>query len=175
MKSRRRDCRRALPVMALVVALLALPAWLPLPRCLIWNASASVPIGLYWVRPIEQLRRGDLVVVNPPEPLATFLVDRGYLGQNVPLIKHVAALPGQIICRYDDRVLIDGRVWAKARARDGLGRALPVWQGCQVLRLSQVFLLNAEHPASLDGRYFGPLPRRSILGQAVPLWTREAP
>lgn len=167
--------RRVLVAMGLAMALAALPDWLPLPRRLVWNASASVPIGLYWVRPIAQLRRGDLVVVDPSEPLATLLVDRGYLGQNAPLIKRVAALPGQIICRFGGRVLIDGRLRVRARARDGLGRALPVWQGCQVLRLSEVFLLNAEHPASLDGRYFGPLPRRSILGHAEPLWTREAP
>ena len=168
--------RRVLVAMGLAIAFafVLLPAWLPLPRFLVWNASASVPVGLYWVRPIAQLRHGDLVVVDPPEPLATLLVDRGYLGQHVPLIKRVAALPGQIICRFGDRVLIDGRLRARARARDGLERALPVWQGCQVLRLSEVFLLNAEHPASLDGRYFGPLPQRSILGHAVPLWTREA-
>ena len=167
--------RRVLVAMGLAIAFVLLPAWLPLPRFLVWNASASVPVGLYWVRPIAQLRQGDLVVVDPPEPLATLLVDRGYLGQHIPLIKRVAALPGQIICRFGDQVLIDGRLRARARARDGLGRALSVWQGCQVLRLSEVFLLNAEHPASLDGRYFGPLPRRAILGHAVPLWTREAP
>ena len=42
----------------------------PAPR-LIWNASASVPIGLYAVRPTGALHVDELLVVTPPEPLAT--------------------------------------------------------------------------------------------------------
>ena len=38
----------------------------PAPK-LIWNASASVPIGLYAVHPIGVLHVGELVVVTPPE------------------------------------------------------------------------------------------------------------
>ena len=41
----------------------------PVPK-LIWNASASVPIGLYAVRPTGVHHVGDLVVVRPPEALA---------------------------------------------------------------------------------------------------------
>ena len=38
----------------------------PLPR-LIWNASASVPIGLYAVHPAGALHVTELLVVQPPE------------------------------------------------------------------------------------------------------------
>ena len=37
---------------------------------LIWNASASAPIGLYTVRTAAHLRVTDLVAVDAPEPLA---------------------------------------------------------------------------------------------------------
>ncbi len=50
----------------------------PAPRP-IWNTSASVPIGLYAVRPAGALHVGELLVVMPPEPLATFLNERRYL------------------------------------------------------------------------------------------------
>ena len=63
------------------------------PPWLIWNASASVPIGLYAIHTVGAQRIGGLVVVKPPEPLASFLADRGYLPRGVPLVKHVAALP----------------------------------------------------------------------------------
>ena len=46
---------------------------------LVWNASESVPIGLYRVRPSGKLTVTNLVVLQPPEPLATFLADGGYL------------------------------------------------------------------------------------------------
>ena len=38
----------------------------PAPK-LIWNASASVPIGLYRVRPAGDLHVTELVVVRPPD------------------------------------------------------------------------------------------------------------
>ena len=66
---------------------------------LVWNASASVPIGLYAVRPTGTLHIAELVVVTPPEPLARFLDERRYLPKGVPLLKRVLALPGQTVCR----------------------------------------------------------------------------
>ena len=53
---------------------------------LVWNASESVPIGLYRVQPAGKLTVTDLVVAMPPEPLATFLSEGGYLPRGVPLI-----------------------------------------------------------------------------------------
>jgi type IV secretory pathway protease TraF len=66
---------------------------------LVWNASESVPIGLYRVQPAGKLTVTDLVVAMPPEPLATFLAEGGYLPRGLPLIKRVLALPGQTVCR----------------------------------------------------------------------------
>jgi type IV secretory pathway protease TraF len=56
----------------------------PVPKML-WNASASVPIGLYAVRRAPPLQVGELVVVKPPMPLARFLAARRYLPFGVPL------------------------------------------------------------------------------------------
>lgn len=140
---------------------------------LVWNASASVPVGLYRVQPIGRPRVGDLVVVRPPEALARFLVDGGYLPRGVPLLKRVAALSGQRVCRAGLAITVDGVLLGAAIERDRRGRPLPVWQGCQVLGPDQLFLLNPERPDSLDGRYFGPLPLASVMGRARPLWTDE--
>lgn len=152
---------------------LAVAAFAPLPLKLIWNASASTPIGLYAVHPAGRLSVTDLVVVRAPEPLATFLAQSGYLPRGVPLMKRVAALPGQRICRNGHTISVDGTPMAAARDRDRLGRPLPAWQGCRLLAEGEVFLLNRQVPDSLDGRYFGPLPASSVIGRAVPLWTHE--
>ena len=146
----------------------------PTPK-LIWNASASVPIGLYAVHPAGALSIGELLVVAPPEPLATFLAERRYLPKGVPLLKHVAALPGQTICRAGDAITVDGTVLGVALDRDHLGRPLPTWQGCHVVAAGEVFLMNRRSAASLDGRYFGPLPTTTIVGRADPLWTKTEP
>jgi conjugative transfer signal peptidase TraF len=140
---------------------------------LVWNASGSVPIGLYSVRPTDHLAVPDLVVALPPEPLAGFLAERGYLPRGVPLIKRVLALPGQTACRNDLTITVDGIDIGLARERDHRGRRLPAWTGCRVIEDGEVFLMNWDEPASLDGRYFGPIPRSAIVGRAAPIWTFE--
>ena len=145
----------------------------PVPK-LIWNASASVPIGLYAVHPAGALRTDELLVVTPPEKLATFLDARRYLPKGIPLLKHIAALPGQAVCRTGDTISIDGITVGVALDRDHLGRSLPVWQGCRVIAAGEVFLMNRQSVASLDGRYFGPLPITTIIGRADPIWIKEA-
>ena len=162
---------RAVIIMALTAfAVLAVTASRSLPKLLVWNASASVPIGLYALRPAIALHTGELVAILPPTPLAHYLAARGYLPNGVPLLKHILALRGQTVCRIGRVVSIDGVAAANALDRDRLGRSLPVWQGCRTLRAGEVFLLNSNIRDSFDGRYFGPLPAVSIIGRAEPLW-----
>jgi conjugative transfer signal peptidase TraF len=146
----------------------------PAPR-LLWNASASVPIGLYNVEPVDQLAVADLVVAMPPNSLATFLAQRDYVPLKVPLIKRILALPGQSVCRNDLAISVDGIEIGMALARDRQGRPLPVWQGCRAIAQDELFLMNWDEPASFDGRYFGPIPLRAIMGRAKPLWTFDKP
>jgi conjugative transfer signal peptidase TraF len=141
---------------------------------LIWNASASVPIGLYAVHPAGQPHLGDLLVIAPPKPLAALLDGRHYLPKGVPLLKAVVALPGQTVCRIDRTVSVDGTALGAALTRDHLGRPLPVWRGCIVLAGGAIFLMNRASPDSLDSRYFGPLSVKTIVGRATPLWTEGA-
>ena len=144
----------------------------PAPK-LIWNASASVPIGLYRVRPAGDLHVTELVVVQPPEPLANFLAERGYLPKSVPLLKRVLALPGQTVCRTGRTITVDGTAMGEALERDRRGRPLPVWQGCRVIAGGR----GLPHELAVRG-----LPRRPIFRAAAgdddrrpggPLWTDE--
>lgn len=167
----RPQASRTLFVMQTAVAVIALTAVVKFPTRLVWNASASVPIGFYASRPIQRLAKGELVLVRPPEPFATWLADRGYIGTGVPLLKRIAALPTQTACREGLEVSVDGMTMAKARERDRLGRPLPRWSGCRTLAAGEVFFLNADAPDSMDSRYFGPLPTSSIIGRATPIWT----
>jgi conjugative transfer signal peptidase TraF len=144
----------------------------PSPR-VVWNASESVPIGLYSVEPVGQLAVTNLVVAAPPQPLATFLAERGYLPLGVPLIKRILALPGQSVCRHERAISVDSIEMGTALAHDRRGRQLPIWQGCRVIAQGEVFLMNWAERSSLDGRYFGPVPLSAIIGRAEPLWTFE--
>ena len=139
----------------------------------IWNASNSVPIGLYRVQPATQLTVTELVAVQPSDLLAAFLDLNGYLPIGVPMLKRVMALPGQTVCRNGSTIAVDGVDVGDAHERDGHGRPLPAWQGCHVIADGDVFVMNWQSADSLDGRYFGPLPASAIIGRAVPVWTDE--
>ena len=162
----------------------------PLPK-LIWNASASVPIGLYAVHPagalhVTELRRG----ARRPRPLASFLDERRYLPKGVPLLKRVAR------ASWADRLPHRSRnhrrrrsPWAMRSIAISSGRPLPVWQGCRRIRCRRslpdelavrglprrpVFRPAARHHdrrpgrSSLDprGGLIVPLDRNSIAGLA---------
>jgi conjugative transfer signal peptidase TraF len=145
----------------------------PLPR-LIWNASASVPVGLYRLHLPSSPMVGELVAIQPPKELGSYLAARHYLPRGVPMLKHIAAVAGQRVCRTGTRITADGKYLGDARSRDRLGRPLPVWAGCRLLSPGDVFLMNGDVPDSFDGRYFGPLPAVTIIGRLSPFWILHA-
>lgn len=159
---------KAVALMALGLALLAAPSLGPERQALVWNASASVPIGLYFIAP-PTLDMGDYVLVRPTSSMQVLAEERSYIGAGVPLLKRIAAIAGDRVCRRGRVVWIAGRQALIALASDTKGRQLPVWQGCHQLRDGQVFVLGT-HPASFDSRYFGPLHAKHVIGTAVPIW-----
>ena len=162
-----------LAVMALGVGATALPQLDDRPPWLVWNASASVPIGLYAVARITGVHAGDLVVVRPPEPACPVPCRRRLSAARRAVAETRGGVAGQTVCRIGRSVTVDAIEMGEARERDGRGRALPVWQGCRVIAKGDVFLMNPRSANSLDGRYFGPLPAASIVGRAIPLWVNQ--
>lgn len=142
------------------------------PR-LMWNGSASAPMGLYWLQAPGKLKVGDLVADRSPTALARYMAARRYLPLNVPLLKYVGAIAGQTACRHGLLVTIDGRNIATALATDHANWPLPVWQGCHRLKAGEVFLLNQASGESFDGRYFGVATLTSVTARARPLWTKS--
>ncbi|MBL6612459.1 MAG: S26 family signal peptidase [Reyranella sp.] len=138
-----------------------------------WNASASVPLGLYRLHRSKARYLGELVAVLPPDPLATFLANGSYLPRGVPMLKHVLALPGQTVCRVGSSIFVDTIAMGDARERDSRGRPLPVWEGCRVIADGQLFLMNAQSTDSLDGRYFGPISSSAVIARAQPVWIEK--
>lgn len=156
-----------------IAAASLLSAALPVSRVLVWNATASVPTGLYHIRGAAGLRVGERVAIEPPPEMRRYLAKRGYLPTGVPLLKEVAALRGDTVCRTGLVVTINGEVAGLARASDSRARPLPRWQGCHTLTAKQIFVMNRRAPDSFDGRYFGPIARAQVIGRASPVWTDE--
>ena len=146
----------------------------PVTHHLVWNASPSIPTGLYAIRGKASLHVGERVAIEPPAELRRLMRERGYLPDRVPLLKRIAAVSGQRVCRFAHGVTIDGALVGVARARDRAGRTLPAWFGCHKLRTGELFAMNPAAPDSFDGRYFGSLKVENVIGRAMPVWTDEA-
>jgi conjugative transfer signal peptidase TraF len=168
---RRRRWRRALGAIgASAILLTMVPLFVDLPLRLLWNASASVPVGLYAVA-AGTPARGELAVVRPERGVAAYMAGRHYVPVGVPLLKPVAATAGATVCRDGAVVLIEGRPAATALRADRRGRPLPVWTGCRTLGADELFLLATASLSSFDSRYFGPVDAGAVVGRAVPVWT----
>nr|WP_290917385.1 S26 family signal peptidase [Hyphomonas sp. 34-62-18] len=142
----------------------------PMDR-LIWNRTGSAPQGLYWLSD-EPFTKGSWGVISASSAEAQWAEAQGFVGRDWPLLKQIAGVPGDEICRFGGEILIDGERVAEAREVDSKGRALPVWEGCILLQEDQFFPLN-PHPDSVDGRYFGAVARSDLVGVARPLMTSD--
>ena len=170
-KTRRSRLRRRIAITGAGIAvLLASVAVPPAPR-LVWNASASAPVGLYAVTPGASAEPGDMVVARVPKSFRRLAAKRRYLPMNVPLVKRVAGYAGDEVCALGQEIFVNGRWAAGRRLADGQGRPMPMWSGCIRLHGRQLFLLM-DNPASFDGRYFGATDGRDVIGKARLLWRR---
>lgn len=155
---------------AALVLLAVPPIYGPAPR-LVWNASASAPIGLYWVWPGDAPARGEMAIAWAPSRWRALAAERHYLPANVPLVKRVVAARDDLVCASGPEVSVNGVRVATRLPRDPSGRALPWWQGCRRL-LAREYLLLTDAPGSFDGRYFGISAGHDLVGRARLIWRR---
>ena len=154
-------------IAALGLAFLAAKPFINPAPLLIWNASESVPIGWYFVvkRPPKI---GEIAIIRLAEWVQIYASTRGYLPQDVWLLKPVLASNPSIICRFGSYVFVDGKRVAKAKFNDKKRRLLPVWRGCKALKPTEYFVLG-RHRDSFDSRYFGTIEQSQVIGTAFPL------
>jgi conjugative transfer signal peptidase TraF len=142
------------------------------------NLTPSEPLGLWRIeRTNRAVAVGDLVFICPPEtPPFEEARHRLYLARGLcpggvaPLIKAVAAMPGQHVEIGED-VWINGRLLASSHLRrsDGAGRPLLPFAG-GIVPPGYLFL-HSPFASSYDSRYFGPIPDAGLLGLARPILT----
>ena len=147
---------------------IALSALLATTPHVLVNTTASEPEGLYR-RIGAPAAVGRLVAFKAPA--AAFPYADAHLAylRRVPMLKAVAAGPGDQVCARSGRLVIAGRDRAPIAWTDGAGRVLPHWDGCRRLTASELFVFSDRVRNSFDSRYFGPIDRQDVLGVYAPL------
>jgi conjugative transfer signal peptidase TraF len=137
------------------------------PRVLI-NTTPSEPPGLYVRSPMAP-GPGHIVAFTAPAAAFPYADRRLSYLHRMPLLKAVAAGPGDLVCTLNGQLEIDGRARAPIAQVDRQGFALPHWTACRRLTADELFVFSDRVPNSFDSRYFGPVHRRAVLAAYVPL------
>jgi conjugative transfer signal peptidase TraF len=143
------------------------------------NTTASMPQGIYLIREHagEIPQRGSVVVICPAANVLAVAIPRQYLqpgpcpGNVEPLLKKVAAVPGDTVMVSDAGVIVNGRSLPNSQriARDCQGRnLLRIARGRYTLAQGSLWLY-APITRSYDSRYFGPQPAANVVGLATPV------
>jgi conjugative transfer signal peptidase TraF len=141
------------------------------------NLTNSVPMGLYLISNDSKAR---LVEFCPPEPFGTLSRERGYLERSYfgcpdgakPLLKPVAAKPGDLVNVSGNGIAVNGRLIPHTAAlhTDSAGRLIQAWpDGTYPVRGGSIWVASSFNTHSFDSRYFGPIQQTAILHHLRPL------
>lgn len=150
----------------------AIAAIVPRPAVL-WNRSESEPTGLY-IRTAAPPATGRIIAFRAPAAAFPYADNRmGYL-HRIPILKHIAAGEGDLVCTRAGMLSIDGRWRAPVLVHDLRGRFLPQWRGCRTLAKGEFFVFSDRIPNSFDSRYYGPVRQALVVGVFRPFLTLPA-
>ena len=127
------------------------------------NETGSMQKGLY-ARTGDAFdpKHGDIIAMPMGQSAQQYLRDKlGYPAKTL-LVKRVAALPGEKICRAENVVILPDRT-VPVMKHDNKGNVLSSWAGCHTLSPNEVFILG-DHPSSFDSRYFGAVQIEDLVG-----------
>ncbi|MEM9243049.1 MAG: signal peptidase I [Pseudomonadota bacterium] len=155
----------ALLFLLIVYLLICLIRWLGYGFS--YQASMSMPKGLYFVMPAKQLKRDDIVIFHPPRVAQEFLAKHPWGPPNNVLMKVVMGVPGDKVCKREHGVWINGQYIAPVFSEYAPGKALLNLAFCEILPAKHYLLMSTHVRRSFDGRYFGPVTKAEIIGKAI--------
>lgn len=150
----------------------ALPAIFSSRPLLIYNATESLPQGLYLVVPEAEYQRGELVAFPVPPSVREMVRERRWLPDGALLIKPVSGKAGDVLDTENGRCMLNGEAFGSVHAVDRRGEALPIYSASRPLENGEIVLLS-HACGSFDSRYFGPIREQAVIGAARPIWTWE--
>lgn len=145
------------------------------------NLTDSIPIGLYRMTDIKNLKYAFVLFCPEDKPVFQQARDRGYIDSGLChggygyLMKKVVAIKGDKISITDEGVLVNHRLipFSKPISADGLGRPLPQWRASDyLLKEDEILTMTSQSAWSFDSRYYGPVHLSQIKGMITPVWIK---
>lgn len=145
------------------------------------NMTDSIPIGLYRITDIKNLKNAFVIFCPEDKPVFQQARDRGYIDSGLCpggygyLMKKVVAIKGDNISVTDEGVLVNHQLipFSKPISADGLKRPLPQWRTRDYqLKKDEILTMTSQSEWSFDTRYFGPVRLSQIKGVITPVWVK---
>jgi signal peptidase I len=111
-------------------------------------------------------KRGDVIVFNPPAGFSE------QDGQNIPFIKRVIGVAGDVVEIKDDSVYVNGVKLDEPYVFDGQPTTPLSGQSVWRVPKDSLFVLGDHREQSQDSRVFNAIPKSSVIGRA---WLRYWP
>jgi conjugative transfer signal peptidase TraF len=170
---------RSLIVVSFLFAIGIFVAWIAGYRV---NVTSSYPLGIWRLEANRSISQGSLVLLCPPDtPLFQAAKGFGVLraggcpGGYAPLLKRLAAGPGDFVEVQEDGVSVNGRLISNSLPlqHDSQGQTLPRTEEKGWVPDGEAWFLSDYNPRSFDSRYFGPVSMAQIQGTMVPVWISQ--
>lgn len=143
------------------------------------NTTNSIPVGLYRITSIKNLKNAFVLFCPDDRPAFRQALERHYISPGLCpdgygyLMKKVVAVAGDIVAVNADGVFVNEHVvpYSKPKLKDGMNRALPQLRVSNYrLKKNEIMTMTSQSEWSFDGRYYGVVHLSQIKGMSRPLW-----
>lgn len=137
-----------------------------LPKVLVWNGSASAPVGFYMKAQDQTISLHDFVLVKTGTKLDS--ISSLYPTKPTYLLKHVELIPGERYRVDGNKIFTERQTFLRQKTSIN-GIKLPrLEDGVYVVPQGHYFVANFPEK-SFDSRYFGPVPEEDIIQKVTPI------
>jgi conjugative transfer signal peptidase TraF len=161
-----------IPLLCLFLIYVIIFVFMKINIRLTYQQTGSMPEGVYLVYPSEVFVDGNDILFEPTKEIESYMIERGYLQKDTPLLKQIVATKNDDVCIVDKVLFINGSPKGNVHSYDTKGRPLIHAEICRQLKAGEYFVMGVSSSYSFDSRYYGVVTQNQIIGKAKQLWSR---
>lgn len=145
------------------------------------NLTDSIPVGLYRITSMENLKNSFVIFCPDERPAFKQALDRGYISSGLCpggygyLMKKVVATKGDMVSVTAKGVYVNKTLipFSKPKLNDENNNTLPQWRVFSYqLEKDEFLTMTNQSEWSFDSRYYGIVHKEQIKGIMKPMWTK---
>jgi conjugative transfer signal peptidase TraF len=139
---------------------------------ILYNGTASVPVGYYFSIPTKDIKVGDLFAITIADKYMQIIRKLGYPANGHLLLKRVIGVEGDVIEIAKSGVLVNNILVKNSQSQEMIRgiKLSPLPVGYHHKLISGEFWVMGDVNNSYDSRYFGVVNTKQVLKKAIYLF-----